>query len=150
MDERRNDFRDDLHQLQEDIKVDDILDALQQQKQASQSSASLQESTKTSRGRKAKTTHVAALPVRAKSEAPTPRAGLQNVTTRLTPETNEILRRAALQQQLKKHSPSTRQEIIEESIREWAHRRGYLRDSKSSPAEDEPNKDVDINDGVTP
>lgn len=54
-----------------------------------------------------------------------PRRLLLNVTTRLTSDTNERLTEAALRQRLKKVTPATRQEIIEQAVQEWLTRHGY-------------------------
>jgi hypothetical protein len=51
---------------------------------------------------------------------------LENVTTRLRRETNELLTEAALRQRLKKETPATRQDIVEEALQEWFRKRGYL------------------------
>lgn len=50
---------------------------------------------------------------------------LQNVTTRLRRETNELLTEAALRQRLKNESPDTRQDIMEEALQYWFRRKGY-------------------------
>lgn len=50
---------------------------------------------------------------------------LENVTTRLTRETNELLTEAALRQKLAKRLPDTRQEIIEIAVNEWFIKNGY-------------------------
>ena len=50
---------------------------------------------------------------------------LENVTTRLRRETNELLTEAALRQRLKKEMPATRQDIVEEALQEWFRKRGY-------------------------
>lgn len=50
----------------------------------------------------------------------------QNVTTRLTRKTNELLSEATLHQRLKKTTPATRQEIIEAALQDWFKRHGYL------------------------
>ena len=50
---------------------------------------------------------------------------LENVTTRLTQRTNELLTEAALRQKLAKAKPDTRQDIVEEAIREWLVANGY-------------------------
>lgn len=50
---------------------------------------------------------------------------LENVTTRLHRETNERLTEAALRQKLKKQTPATRQDIVEEALREWFRKQGY-------------------------
>lgn len=54
----------------------------------------------------------------------------KNVTTRLSPETDQLLTEAALRQKLKHASPNTRQDIIEIAVGEWLKRHGYSR-SKS-------------------
>lgn len=51
---------------------------------------------------------------------------MENVTTRLSRETNERLTEAALRQKLKKLEPDTRQGIIEAAVREWLKREHYL------------------------
>jgi hypothetical protein len=51
---------------------------------------------------------------------------LENVTTRLSRETNELLTQASLHQRLKKRAPSTRQDIIEEAVQQWLSANGYL------------------------
>lgn len=50
---------------------------------------------------------------------------LENVTTRLTRETNQLLTEAALRQKLAKRKPDTRQDITEEAVRDWLTRLGY-------------------------
>jgi hypothetical protein len=50
---------------------------------------------------------------------------MDNVTTRLSRETNERLTEAALHQKLKKIQPDTRQGIIEVAVREWLKRERY-------------------------
>jgi hypothetical protein len=50
---------------------------------------------------------------------------LENVTTRLSRQTNELLTEAALRQKLKKESPSTRQDVIEVALQEWFRKNGY-------------------------
>jgi hypothetical protein len=52
-------------------------------------------------------------------------AVLENVTTRLRRETNELLTDSALRQKLKKESPSTRQDIIEFALQDWFWKHGY-------------------------
>jgi hypothetical protein len=52
-------------------------------------------------------------------------AVLENVTTRLPRDTNERLTDAALRQRLKKVEPATRQDIINEALKEWLERKGY-------------------------
>lgn len=50
---------------------------------------------------------------------------LENVTTRLRRETNELLTEAALRQRLKKTTPATRQDIIETALGDWFRKHGY-------------------------
>jgi len=50
---------------------------------------------------------------------------LENVTTRLRRETNELLTEAALRQRLKKTNPASRQDIVEAALREWFKKHGY-------------------------
>ena len=50
---------------------------------------------------------------------------LQNVTTRLTRETNELLTEAALRQKLAKRKPDTRQDIMEVALIAWFKAIGY-------------------------
>lgn len=50
---------------------------------------------------------------------------LENVTTRLHRSTNELLTEAALRQKLKKLEPDTRQDIVEEALRDWLRKHGY-------------------------
>ena len=50
---------------------------------------------------------------------------LENVTTRLPRDVNEFLTEAALRQRLKKSKPDTRQEIIEQALRQWFFAEGY-------------------------
>ncbi len=63
-----------------------------------------------------------------KSNLPAPVEGipLDNVTTRLRRDTNELLTEAALHQKLKKVHPNTRQDIIEEALQDWLRRHSYL------------------------
>lgn len=51
---------------------------------------------------------------------------LQNVTTRLSRETNLLLTEAALRQRLKRVTPATRQDIIEAALLLWLRETGYL------------------------
>ena len=50
----------------------------------------------------------------------------ENVTTRLTRHTNELLTEASLRQKLKKVKPDSRQDIIEYAILEWLKRHGFI------------------------
>ena len=54
---------------------------------------------------------------------------LENVTTRLRRETNELLTEAALRQRLKKIEPKSRQDIMEVALQEWFRRNGYAKGS---------------------
>jgi hypothetical protein len=56
---------------------------------------------------------------------------LENVTTRLRRETNELLTETALRQRLKKVSPATRQDIVEAALDEWFRKHGYALDRES-------------------
>ena len=60
-----------------------------------------------------------------------PQIVLENVTTRLHRETNELLTEASLHQRLKKVTPATRQDIVESAVQEWLQRNGYLESRKS-------------------
>jgi hypothetical protein len=50
---------------------------------------------------------------------------LENVTTRLRRDTNELLTEAALRQRLKKKLPATRQDIMETALQDWLRKHGY-------------------------
>ena len=50
----------------------------------------------------------------------------ENVTTRLTRHTNELLTEASLRQKLKKVKPDSRQDIIECAILEWLKRHDFI------------------------
>jgi hypothetical protein len=52
---------------------------------------------------------------------------LVSLTTRLSPATAEALRRAALEQKLKRRRPQTQQEIVEAAVRGWLTINGFLR-----------------------
>jgi hypothetical protein len=52
---------------------------------------------------------------------------LVSLTTRLSPATAEALRRAALEQRLKRRRPHTQQEIVEAAVRHWLTTNGFLR-----------------------
>lgn len=51
---------------------------------------------------------------------------LRSVTLRLTPDTADALRRAALERGLRYEQPFTQQSIAEAAIRDWLARHGYL------------------------
>jgi hypothetical protein len=68
--------------------------------------------------------------VRTKTEPPlSQQVVLENVTTRLRRETNELLTEVALRQKLKKIEPATRQDIIEVALQDWFRRNGYFKSS---------------------
>lgn len=48
------------------------------------------------------------------------------LTTRLLPALADALRRANLEQRLKRHRPATQQEIVEAAVHDWLKRNGYL------------------------
>jgi hypothetical protein len=52
---------------------------------------------------------------------------LVSLTTRLSPATAEALRRASLEQRLKRRRPHTQQEIVEAAVRHWLTTNGFLR-----------------------
>ena len=52
---------------------------------------------------------------------------LVSLTTRLSPAIAEALRRAALEQKLKRRRPQTQQEIVEAAVRGWLTTNGFLR-----------------------
>lgn len=52
----------------------------------------------------------------------------ENVTTRLTRETNRKLTEAALKQRLRRAKPDSRQGIIEEAVRHWLDKRKHPQD----------------------
>lgn len=47
------------------------------------------------------------------------------ITTRLTPQTAEALRRAYLEQKLNRRKPATQQEIVEAAVRGWLREHSY-------------------------
>lgn len=60
---------------------------------------------------------------------PTPEQAVwENVTTRLTRETNRRLTEAALKQRLRQAKPDTRQGIIEEAVCLWLEKRKHSQD----------------------
>ena len=60
---------------------------------------------------------------------PTPEQAIwENVTTRLTRDTNRLLTEAALKQRLRQAKPDTRQGIIEEAICLWLDKRKHPQD----------------------
>jgi hypothetical protein len=48
------------------------------------------------------------------------------LTTRLQPKTADALRRAYLEQKLRRRAPDTQQEIVEAALVDWLRRHGYL------------------------
>ncbi len=71
-------------------------------------------------------TRPAGTPRPRKRTAPGDQIILENVTTRLRRETNELLTEAALRQRLKKETPATRQDIVEEALGDWLRKHRYL------------------------
>lgn len=51
---------------------------------------------------------------------------LAPLTTRIQPETADALKRAYLEQKLRRRRPATQQEIIETALSDWLARNGYL------------------------
>jgi len=51
---------------------------------------------------------------------------LVSLTTRLSPATAEALRRAALEQRLRRRRPHTQQEIVEAAVRHWLTANDFL------------------------
>jgi hypothetical protein len=52
---------------------------------------------------------------------------LVSLTTRLSPATAEALRRASLEQRLRRRRPHTHQEIVEAAVRHWLTTNGFFR-----------------------
>lgn len=52
------------------------------------------------------------------------------LTTRLKPKTADGLRRAYLEQKLKRRHPATQQEIVELALVNWLTKEGYLQENK--------------------
>lgn len=52
---------------------------------------------------------------------------LQNVTTRLTSDSNQQLTDAALRQRLRKRKPDTRQGVLQDALNDWLAKHGYLK-----------------------
>lgn len=48
------------------------------------------------------------------------------VTVRIHPEIADALRRAHLEQKIRRESPGTQQEIVESALSDWLERNGYL------------------------
>lgn len=51
----------------------------------------------------------------------------ENVSLRLRPETNALLTEAALRQKLKKETPDTRQDIVDDAVQDWLRKHGYAK-----------------------
>ncbi len=124
----RNSFASELVSLQNDIADDvgGILKVVQERKapNATRGDSSKSEQATTQQAGDETT------PSRHRRPTPKPKHDeqtiLENVTTRLSRETNERLTEAALHQKLKKVEPDTRQGIIEVACREWLKRQQYL------------------------
>jgi len=129
MDDDRGDFLDDLKDVKDSMNVSAVLEVINNKAERAKPPPATREPQRRSTESKAssKPTQIA---TRSKDSAELTRPGLQNITTRLSPDTTLLLKRMVLQQQLKNHKPDTRQDIIEVALREWARRHGYLRDTK--------------------
>lgn len=149
--DKRPDFGDDLASLNSGInaQVDDVLLALKQKRAAARrvdapaASQSTSESvetpaTETKRDDAEGSAAAPTEPVTVRKTRTTSRTRfkssdndeslvLENVTTRLIRETNELLTEAALRQKLKKEHPSTRQEIVEAALQDWFRKHSYAR-----------------------
>lgn len=139
---KQPDFGSDLAALNENVTaaVGDVLEALQQNREAKRSDV-----IKKAEEKAVEPTSSADQPVASESPAVSaPRRHrmasrsrltlaierdepLENVTTRLRQQTNELLTEAALRQRLKKQSPATRQDIIEAALGDWFRKHGYAR-----------------------
>lgn len=140
----RPDFGDDLSELSKDVsrEVFDVLNAVKERKRASKvhgmktiELSTATESDAASAPSEANPESSSALgsvrrASRAERRAATSERDviLENVTTRLSRTTNELLTEATLRQRLKKAVPATRQDIIEEALGDWLKRHGYRRD----------------------
>lgn len=127
MDKARPNFTDDLNAIQGEVAADvgTILELAKQSriKDYPPTSAEPSQPRENRRPRQSPPRRQAApQPV----PEQTPRV-LENVTTRLSRETNALLTEAALHQRLKKVTPATRQDILETAVREWLRREGYLK-----------------------
>jgi hypothetical protein len=133
--DKRGGFAADLQSIQADVSHDvgAILRIAKEQKTAApvveipQPIAPPEPQSKTPRGeisRRVSAARSAPRPTPSGQPGP-PSRGLENVTTRLSPETNSLLTEAALRQRLKNERPATRQDIIETAVREWLERQGY-------------------------
>jgi hypothetical protein len=134
---RPKDFADDLADVSATVNTDvDAIIKLVRQKDAREGESQQQV---------AQSHEEADSPSTTKAQAPAPKATsrrpsriraannpslveqvvLENVTTRLHRDTNELLTEAALRQKLKKETPATRQDIIEAALQDWFRRHGY-------------------------
>ncbi|MBX9787496.1 MAG: hypothetical protein K2Y37_01145 [Pirellulales bacterium] len=130
--DRRSDFASDLAAVHSEVAADvgGIIDAVRAKKASKatrpdqmqdperpqEAQITIPERPKAERQRRIRSTPPA---------EPEARAVLENVTTRLHRETNELLTEASLHQRLKKLTPATRQDIIEVAVQEWLHANGY-------------------------
>lgn len=129
---RRPDFASELVTLQSEVAADvgGILDAVKARKTV-RTTTTDQEAGSTKQ--LAQPDEPRVIPAREKSRRTRSADKLQveqsvvldNVTTRLRRETNELLTEASLHQRLKKRSPATRQDIIEEAVHQWLCANGY-------------------------
>lgn len=121
-------FTEDLQAIQGEVESDvgSILKMAQQVRQKAQSPSVVPSSDEPEPSRpKLNRRAVGRSPQRLAEPPPGP--VIQNVTTRLTQRTNELLTEAALRQRLDKATPATRQDIIEAAVREWLQKQGYAR-----------------------
>ncbi len=148
MDRGKPDFASELSALERDVtaEVGDVLQVLRDRKQPAKARKSLsltdsQPSTEAVPVEELLHRPMIRRPSSSRAPAPRPRVkhqadevvALDNVTTRLRRDTNELLTEAALRQKLMKQSPDTRQDIVEAALGEWFERYGFRRTSQ--PAE---------------
>jgi hypothetical protein len=133
--DRRSDFASDLAAVHSEVADDvgGIMDGVKARKASKATRLDPVQESLAERPQETQTT----IPERPKPERqrrirsappaePEVRAVLENVTTRLHRETNELLTEASLHQRLKKLTPATRQDIIETAVQEWLQANGYL------------------------
>jgi len=120
-------FSDDLQAIQGEVEADvgTILEIARRTKDSNEPGPAAYEKVQ-----------VSARPKNQPSDPPRPRKPLQpsaepqpqllqNVTTRLSHQTNILLTEASLRQRLNKSTPATRQDIIEAAVQAWLHQHGY-------------------------
>ena len=138
MDRKRTDFAEDLGSLADDVKADvgDMLQVLRERRnptcrrntslEAEPSETNVaKHAPETESSRSTEVTRCASAGgsrIKVLADAVVP---LENVTTRLRVDTNELLSEAALRQKLAKRTPDTRQDIIEAALQLWFRTEGY-------------------------